>query len=93
MLGIALALPAHGADRSARVRTAFERAVPCPAPGPGSCASKGYEADHAEPLCAGGRDAVENYQWLTKEQHALKTKIDVLRCAVLRKNRNPAGKR
>lgn len=103
MLALLVALlisPAEAKSyRSPQVRAEFQRLNPCPdkamqiRPGTaggrrGACPN--WERDHAEPICAGGRDVVENYQWLTKEQHAAKTKIDVLRCAALRRGR--AGK-
>jgi len=85
-------------NRNPAVREAFVAANPCPDPAaraivellwlrPGAC--PGWEVDHAEPLCAGGADAIENLQWLTVEQHRLKTKIDVRRCAVLRDLNTP----
>lgn len=87
LLALLLTAPSDAAQRNQAVRAEFERLVPCPIEGPGTCARKGYEADHMEPICAGGKDVVENLQWLSKEQHQLKTKIDVLRCAVIREKR------
>lgn len=96
---LAALLPGVGEAKSYRdpkVRAEFQRLNPCPnkewqiRPGTqggrrGAC--PGWERDHATPICAGGSDTVENYQWLTKEQHALKTKIDVLRCRALERER------
>lgn len=45
---------------------------------------EGYEVDHIVPLCAGGRDAPENMQLLTREQHREKTRHDLRRCWKLR---------
>lgn len=73
----------EGAERSRSVRNAFVAANPCPIYDDKAkkCLA---EVDHMEPICANGPDTVENLQWLSKEQHALKTKIDILRCARLR---------
>ena len=74
----------EGAERSRSVRDAFVAENPCPIYDEKAkkCLA---EVDHIEPLCAGGKDSVENLQWLSIEQHRLKTKIDVLRCAVIRR--------
>lgn len=45
---------------------------------------EGYEVDHIVPLCAGGKDAPENMQLLTREQHREKTRHDLRRCWKLR---------
>jgi len=41
--------------------------------------------DHITPLCAGGADAVENLQWITKEAHKAKTRIDVRNCMSIKR--------
>nr|WP_315471728.1 HNH endonuclease signature motif containing protein [uncultured Rhodoferax sp.] len=40
--------------------------------------------DHIIPLCAGGADSAENLQWLTREDHKAKTRIDVRECRRLK---------
>jgi hypothetical protein len=62
--------------RDRNVRAEFMRQVPCPATGKTTGPCVGYEADHITPLCRGGADAVWNLQWLTIEQHKLKTRGD-----------------
>ena len=76
--------PVYGAERNQAVRAEFVRENPCPSTGKTTGRCPGWEVDHATPLCAGGSDTVENLQWLSKEQHSLKTKIDALRCRVLK---------
>ncbi len=46
---------------------------------------EGYEVDHIVPLCAGGKDAPENMQLLTREQHREKTKKDLRLCRKIKK--------
>lgn len=70
-----------GAERSQSVRRAFIKEHPCPIVVDGKCRA---EVDHAEPICAGGKDEVSNLQWLEIEQHRRKTAMDILRCARLR---------
>lgn len=85
---ILLCLPVEGAERSASVRAEFERLVPCPVEGPGTCAAKGFEADHIIALICGGPDTIENLQWLTKEQHRKKTREDLKACRFKRQKNN-----
>ena len=53
---------------------------PCPSTGATRGACPGYQADHRIAICAGGADRAGNLQWLTVEQHKLKTKRDVMEC-------------
>lgn len=80
--------PSHSRDlkRDPRVRQAFVEQNPCPIfdDKTGKCAA---EVDHADALCAGGKDSVENMQYLSKEQHRLKTLMDIKRCAIIRQQR------
>lgn len=82
--------------RDPKIRAEFQRLNPCPnkewqiRPGTqggrrGAC--PGWEIDHAESICAGGPDTIDNMQWLTKEQHHLKTLMDIKRCAIIRQQR------
>jgi hypothetical protein len=75
---------ARSPNRNPETPRAFQRAVPCPATGLRYGACPGWERDHVKPLCAGGPDTVANMQWLTKEQHARKTRLDVQRCRYFR---------
>jgi hypothetical protein len=63
-----------------QVRAEFQRLNPCPASGATRGACLGFEADHVIALCSGGRDEVANLEWRTREDHALKTKFDTMRC-------------
>jgi len=35
-------------------------------------------------LCSGGRDEVANHEWRTRDDHALKTKFDIVQCLLKR---------
>lgn len=50
--------------RSAAVRAAFRRNVPCPSTGLTTGACPGWAMDHVWPLDACGCDSVGNLQWL-----------------------------
>ena len=77
---LCFAVSASAADRSRAVRAEFMRETPCPSTGAKRGACPGYQADHIQPLCAGGRDAKDNLQWLSEHDHRLKTKRDVAAC-------------
>lgn len=66
--------------RSTAVVAQFKRMNPCPSTGAVRGACRGWEVDHVVPLCAGGLDAAANMQWLTKEDHRQKTRLDVMQC-------------
>jgi len=69
--------------RIARSREAvrlFRASTPCPATGLTKGACPGYHVDHIKPLCACGADEPGNMQWLSKEDHKVKTKADVRGC-------------
>ena len=83
---IALLVLASGAhSRNPEVPAAFQRLHPCPATGLTRGACPGYQRDHIIPLCAFGPDHPENMQWLTVQQHTLKTKEDVANCTKIRR--------
>lgn len=65
-------------DRS-QVR-AFRAENPCPATGQTRHACPGWHVDHVVALCAGGADRPWNMQWITREDHRLKTLVDVREC-------------
>jgi hypothetical protein len=76
----------QGATRSAAEVRVFRADHPCPATGRRSGACRGWQVDHAIPLCAGGEDKASNMHWLSNEDHAWKTRWDVRECRKLRKN-------
>lgn len=66
--------------RSSAAVAEFKRQNPCPINSARRGPCPGYEVDHIEPLCAGGPDAPANMQWLTRQEHREKTRLDVMRC-------------
>jgi hypothetical protein len=76
----AFATQCTAADRSRAVRAEFQRLNPCPASGATRGACPGFEADQIIELCVGGADHPNNMEWRTREDHALKTKFDVMQC-------------
>lgn len=66
--------------RSAAEITAFKRENACPATGLSRGVCPGHQIDHADPICAGGSDTRDNMQWLTTEEHRMKTRSDVRMC-------------
>jgi 5-methylcytosine-specific restriction endonuclease McrA len=74
LLLILLATDADSRDRN--VPAEFQRQFPCPSTGKTTGACPGWERDHVIPLCRGGSDTVANMNWLTVEQHKLKTRGD-----------------
>ena len=82
-LGFAIFL-AHPAEAQikrdrAQVR-AFRAEHPCPATGRTRGACPGWHVDHVIALCAGGPDRPSNMQWITREDHRVKTLVDVREC-------------
>lgn len=71
-------------ERSAAQVLAFKRLNPCPSTGQRRGACPGHQVDHATPLCAGGEDHHRNMQWLSVEDHRIKTQIDLRVCRQLR---------
>ena len=53
--------------RSAKAKSEFRAAHPCPATGKARGACPGYVIDHVKPLKRGGADRPENMQWQTRE--------------------------
>lgn len=66
--------------RSQAMRAVFVATHPCPSPEGTKTACPGYQVDHIIAICAGGRDAPENMQWLTVAAHKEKTRSDVQTC-------------
>lgn len=71
---------AVAADRSPTLRAEFMRQNPCPATGSTRGACPGYQVDHREALICGGRDELQNLQWLTVDEHKAKTRVEVKLC-------------
>jgi len=77
---------AHAAQkRSKKVLRQFVQVQACPSTWQHRLPCPGFHIDHITPLCAGGADAVDNLQWLTREAHKEKTRGDVGHCAALRR--------
>ena len=74
LLLVLAASTVFGRDRN--VPLEFQKLYPCPSTGKTTGACPGWEKDHIVPLCRGGADTVQNLQWLTIEQHKLKTRGD-----------------
>lgn len=77
---LSLAGRAHATERSPAVRAEFRRLNPCPSTGRTTGACPGWQADHLQPLCAGGADAVDNMRWLEVDAHKEKTRRDIAAC-------------
>lgn len=73
-------LSAHAAQRSRSEIRKFVSVEACPATGVHKLPCPGWEVDHITPLCAGGEDRYWNMQWLSKEDHKFKTRVDVREC-------------
>jgi hypothetical protein len=76
----AWALAALPADRSRVLRAEFQRHNPCPSTGLKRGPCPGWQVDHREALVCGGRDELQNLQWLTIEAHRQKTRVEVKLC-------------
>lgn len=77
------ATPFHCDARQPRSKAeiaAFQRTNPCPSTGAPRGPCPGYQVDHRRPLKCGGPDRPENMQWLTAEEHKLKTKRESRLC-------------
>lgn len=66
--------------RSAAAKAEFQRMNPCPVNGKSRGPCPGREIDHVQPLKCGGPDTPENMQWLTIEDHKVKTKLEASQC-------------
>lgn len=74
------ALPVEASVRSKAARADFQRSNPCPVTGRACGACPGYQVDHITPLKCKGADAPYNMQWLTVEQHKIKTAREAGQC-------------
>lgn len=80
-LAAALAITLPTEARSRAVVAEFKRQQPCPATGKPAGPCPGWQVDHRTPLKCGGRDHVDNLQWLTVREHRAKTAREAkLRC-------------
>lgn len=70
----------------------FRAQEPCPSTGRTRGACPGWAVDHIVALCAGGLDHRSNMQWITDEDHAFKTRIDVRECRKLTRAANTPAK-
>lgn len=81
-----LAVPAHGAERSSKVRRQFQAAHPCPSNGATSGSCKGFVLDHIVSLCWDPKgDVVGNLQWQSIEDGKKKDVFERQACALKRK--------
>ncbi len=71
---------AGAADRSRSTRAEFQRTNPCPSTGKPRGPCPGWQVDHHQPICADGRDAIDNLRWIEVEPHKEKTRKDVAAC-------------
>ena len=71
---------AQAAPRSSTAVRQFKAQQPCPATGAPRGPCPGWQIDHREALVCGGRDDLENLQWLTVEEHKAKTRVEVKLC-------------
>lgn len=80
MLALVAGCCSQPPKRDQAMRASFMANTPCPINQARSGPCPGYQVDHIEPLCAGGRDHPSNMQWLTIADHQQKTKHDIRRC-------------
>ena len=89
-IGLAIVLMSTPAaariPRSAAAVSEFKRHNPCPANGHARGSCPGWQVDHIDPLCNGGPDISQNMQWLTVQDHKLKTRQDIIHCRLRSSN-------
>lgn len=89
MLLVAGAAVAQPIERSRAEVRAFRAENPCPSTARTRGACPNYQIDHARTharaLCVGGLDKASNMQWLSVEDHAWKTRVDVRECRKLKR--------
>jgi hypothetical protein len=62
----------------------FRKLYACPLTNSFTGKCHGYVVDHITPLCAGGKDSVENMQWQTWEESLIKDSLEKKQCSYLR---------
>ena len=73
-------------DRSSSERARFAKMAPCPVDGVAKYFNcKGYSIDPIKPICAGGSDTADNFQWLRNEHKKFKDAIDNAYCRCVKK--------
>lgn len=85
---LAASVAAQPISRSRTEVLAFRSENPCPRTGQVKGPCSGWHVDHIIPLCAGGLDHRSNMQWISREDHAFKTRIDVRECRKLTRAAN-----
>ena len=78
LLLLSVSLDADARSKSARAE--FQRQNPCPATGKARGPCPGYQVDHITPLKCKGGDTPTNMQWLSVEQHKIKTAREAKEC-------------
>jgi hypothetical protein len=78
-------------QRSADVVREYRAANPCPATGLTTGACPGWAVDHRWPLCAGGKDAVDNLGWMADADKLKKDRFEWAVCRHLRALRDVVG--
>jgi hypothetical protein len=68
------------APRSHTVLKEFQKTHPCPSTGLTYGKCPGFQKDHRIALICGGPDTVENLQWLSIQDHKIKTRLDIIKC-------------
>lgn len=85
LLVLPLSVLAQPIERSRAAVHTFRGVHACPATGLHRGACPGWQVDHVQPLCSGGPDTRANMQWLSVDDHRLKTRQDLRVCRYLRK--------
>ncbi|MBC3906234.1 HNH endonuclease [Undibacterium sp. NL8W] len=84
VLVAAVVLTPHVAEakipRSKAAVSEFKRQNPCPITGLRKGKCPGYQVDHIIPLKCSGPDTSANMQWLSVEDHKLKTRKEAKLC-------------
>lgn len=85
LFALPLSALAQQIERSRAVVHAFRSVHACPSTGLHRGPCPGWQVDHVQPLCSGGPDTRANMQWLSADDHRIKTRQDLRVCRYLRK--------
>jgi len=78
--------PAFAVDRSSTERAKFAKMNPCPVDGVAKYYNcKGYNIDVIKPICAGGTDTADNFQWMRIKNKQAKDAIERAYCQCVKK--------